>query len=140
MTEQPGRMDLLVQLIAAKVRPKLSDAVAQASMATIAAESATLRAAVDAARPARAKLQLLDKVLSAVARSAGIELATFKRMLKANGFSEADTHTIIPDRGQAPAKKEAAPAKKEAPVEPTAAVVPAEAKAGEEAGKGAGKS
>ena len=103
-------MDLLVELLLAKLHPKLSDAVAQVSMATIAAESSALRAAVDGARPARAKLQLLDKVLTAVARSAGIELANFKRLLKANGFSEADAPTIIPDRRQASAKKEAAPA------------------------------
>jgi hypothetical protein len=110
VTEQPDRMDLLVELLLAKVHPKLSLAVAQTSIDTIATESVALRAAVDAARPARAKLQLLDKVLTAVARSAGIELANFKRVLKANGFSEAEAHTIIPDRGAAPAKKEVAPA------------------------------
>lgn len=120
VTEQPDRMDLLVQLIAAKVHPKLSDAVAQASIATITAESLALRAAVDAARPARAKLQLIERVLAAVARSAGIELANFKRLLKANGFSEADAHTIIPDRGQGTAKKEAAPAPVAAPAAPPA--------------------
>ena len=141
VTEQPDRMDLLVQLIAAKVHPKLSDAVAQASMATIAAESTTLRAAVDAARPARAKLQLLERVLSAVARSAGIELANYKRMLKANGFSEADAHSIIPDRGAAPAKKDVAPAAKKeaAPVVPVVVATPGEpavVPAGEGQGKG----
>ena len=31
----------------------------------------------------------------------------FKRMLKANGFTEADAHTMIPDRSSAPARKEA---------------------------------
>ncbi|MFS8070855.1 MAG: hypothetical protein ACMG6S_31185, partial [Byssovorax sp.] len=107
VTEQPDRMDLLVQLIQANVHPKLSPAVAQASIATIASESAALRAAVEGARPARAKLQLLDRVLTAVTRSAAIELASFKRLLKANGFSEAEAHTIIPDRGAPAAKKEA---------------------------------
>ena len=53
------------------------------------------------------KLQLLDRVLLAVTRSAAIELGQLKRLLKANGFTEADAHTIIPDRSSAPAKKEA---------------------------------
>ena len=122
VTEQPDRMDLLVELINANVHPKLSLGIAQACTATIAAESALLRAAVESARPARAKLQLLDRVLTAVARSAAIEMGHFKRLLKANGFTEADVHTIIPDRSAAPAKKAAAPA----PVAPPApAAIPA---------------
>ena len=104
VNEQPDRMDLLVELLKSNVHPKLSAAVTQASIATIAAESVTLRAAVDVARPARAKLDLLDRVLMAVARSSAIEIANFKRMLKAHGFSEADAHTIIPDRSHAPGK------------------------------------
>ena len=108
VTEQPDRMDLLVELLKANVHPKLSPAVAQASIATITAESAALRAAVEGARQARTKLQLLDRVLTALARSAAIEIGNFKRLLKANGFSEADAHTIIPDRGQAAPKKAAA--------------------------------
>ena len=107
VTEQPDRMDLLVELLKAGVHPKLSAEVASACIATITAESAALRLAVDNARPARAKLQLLDRVLAAVTRSAAIELGNFKRMLKANGFTEADAHTMIPDRSSAPAKKEA---------------------------------
>ena len=107
ITEQPDRMDLLVELLKAGVHPKLSAEVASACIATITAESAALRLAVDNARPARAKLQLLDRVLAAVTRSAAIELGNFKRMLKANGFTEADAHTMIPDRSSSPARKEA---------------------------------
>ena len=111
VTEQPDRMDLLVELLKANVHPRLSPAVAQASIATITAESAALRAAVEGARQARTKLQLLDRILTALARSAAIEIGSFKRLLKANGFSEADAHTIIPDRGQtAPKKGASAPA------------------------------
>jgi hypothetical protein len=107
-TEQPDRLDLLVELLKANVHPKLSPAMAQASIMAITAESAALRVAADGARQARARLQLLDRVLTAVARSAAIEIGNFKRLLKANGFSEADAHTIIPDRGHAAPKKEAA--------------------------------
>src|SRR5512132_93013 len=117
VTEQPDRMDLLVELLKANVHPKLSAEVAKASIATITAESAALRAAVESARPARAKLQLLDRVLTAVTRSAAIELGNFKRMLKANGFTEAEAHTMIPDRSSASARKEA-PAPPAAPAPP----------------------
>ncbi len=107
VTEQPDRMDLLVELLSANVHPKLSAEVTKASLATISAESVILRAAAEGARPARTKLQLVERVLLAVTRSAAIELAQLKRLLKANGFTEADAHTIIPDRSAAPAKKEA---------------------------------
>ena len=117
VTEQPDRMELLVELLKANVHPKLSPAVAQASIATITAESAALRTAVEGARPARAKLQLLDRVLTAVTRSAAIELGHFKRMLKANGFTEAEAHTMIPDRSSSPAKK-AAPTPPATPTTP----------------------
>ena len=124
VTEQPDRMDLLVELINANVHPRLSLPVAQACTAAISAESALLRAAVESARPARAKLQLFDRVLTAVARSAAIEIGHFKRLLKANGFTEAEVHAIIPDRSAAPAKKAApapaAPA--ESPTKPDPAV------------------
>ncbi len=102
--DQPDKMDLLVELLKLNVHPKLSAAVAQACITTITAESTTLRSAVDAARPARAKLALFDRVLTAVARSAAIEISNFKRLLKANGFSEAEIHTIIPDRTPAAPK------------------------------------
>jgi len=120
VAEQPDRMDLLVELITANVHPKLSPDVAKASIATITAESKALRAAVEAARPARARIQLLERVLTAVTRSAAIEIAQFKRMLKANGFTETDAHTIIPDRSAAPAKKEAP----DAPSPPATAAAP----------------
>jgi hypothetical protein len=56
---------------------------------------------------AQAAATPLLAVLTAVTRSAAIELGHFKRMLKANGFTEAEAHTMIPDRGSAPARKEA---------------------------------
>jgi len=68
----------------------------------------------------------LERVLTAVTRSAAIEIAQFKRMLKAHGFTETDAHTIIPDRSSAPAKKEA-PAAPSPPATATTPVVSASA-------------
>src|SRR5512132_481911 len=89
VAEQPDRMDLLVELLSANVHPKLSPDVTKASIAAITAESSLLRAAVEDARPARAKLQLYERVLTAITRSAAIELAQLERLLEANGFTEA---------------------------------------------------
>jgi len=105
VNEQPDRMELLVELLMANVHPKVTVDVAKASLATISAEIGLLRTAVDAARPIRAKIQLLERVLLAVTRSAAIELGQLKRLLKGNGFTEADVHTIIPGHSSAPAKK-----------------------------------
>lgn len=110
VSEQPGRMDLLVELLKAKVHPKLTDAVRLASIDVIIAEATSLRSAVAAASEIETKLLLLDRMARAVATAAAIELANYKRLLKANGFSEADTHTIIPDHGSSGAKAAKPPA------------------------------
>ncbi|MFT3765549.1 MAG: hypothetical protein QM820_08550 [Minicystis sp.] len=114
VAEQPDRMDLLVELLKAGVHPTLPPAVAQSAANTIQAEGDTLRQAVKAAQGPRTKVTLLERVNQAVARSAALKLAGFKRVLKAAGFSEAEIHTVIPDRGKP------APAKKQAPQTPAA--------------------
>ena len=110
VAEQPGRMDLLVELLKAKVHPKLSDAVRLASIEVVTAEAAALRTAVAAASEIETKLLLLDRMARAVATAAAIELANYKRQLKSHGFSEADAHTIIPDHGGASPKATKPPA------------------------------
>ena len=87
VAEQPDRMDLLVELLSANVHPKLSPDVAKASIATISAESSLLRAAVEDARPARAKLQLYERVLTAITRSAAIELAQLNEIEETSGLA-----------------------------------------------------
>lgn len=87
--------------------PKLPAADAQQAIDNIKAEATDLRMAVEAARAPRAKVLLMERVIQAISRAAAIELSNFKRLLKANGFSEAEIHTVIPDRSSAPAKKPA---------------------------------
>lgn len=105
VTEQPDRMDLLVELLAAGVHPKLPADTASAVANDVRDAAASLRAAVDAARGPRTKLKLLERVKEAVGRSAAIELSHFKRILKAQGFSEAEIHSVIPDRSRPTPKK-----------------------------------
>jgi hypothetical protein len=106
VSEQPDKMLLFVDLLRANLHPRLSKADADAAASTVEAEAAVLRAAVDAAQGPRTKLHLLERVYRSLAHVAALQLAAYKRMLKASGFSEADVHQIIPDRPR-PGSKDA---------------------------------
>lgn len=96
--EQPDRMDLLAELLEAGVHPRLDRAVAGERAKAVRGESALLRAAHDASRGPRLRLRLLDRVRTALGRSAQMELAHTKRRFRAEGYSEAEIHDVIPDR------------------------------------------
>ncbi|MBK9263276.1 MAG: hypothetical protein IPM54_26170 [Polyangiaceae bacterium] len=100
--EQPDRMDILVQLLQAGLHPKLSKPTADACAAEVASEANALRNAVDAVRKPAAKVKVLSRVRTALARVVHTELSNLKRLYKVSGFSEAEIHTVIPDR---PVKK-----------------------------------
>jgi hypothetical protein len=104
VAEQPDKMVLFVELLRAGIHPKLPKADADKAADSVEAEAAVLRAAVDAAQGPNTKLQLLERVYTALARIGALQLAAYKRLLKANGFSEADIHAIIPDRGRSEPK------------------------------------
>ncbi len=105
VTEQPDKMDLLMFLLKAGVHPKLSPEAAETAVQELAPATEALRAAVNAARGPRTKVLLFERIKMAVARSAAIELANFKRLLKSHGFSEAEIHSVIPDRSSTPKKR-----------------------------------
>lgn len=98
VAEQPERMRLLVGVLRRYAHPRLDRAVATEAADAIERAAAKLGAAVDAARAPRTLLQLLERTRTALARTTAIELADFKRFLKASGMSEAEVHTVIPDR------------------------------------------
>jgi hypothetical protein len=95
--DQPNLMLLLAELQEANLSPKLS-AKAPARAAALRESAAKLGAAVDAARQPRATVKLYDRMLTAIARSAHVELARLKRYWKSEGISESDIHAVIPDR------------------------------------------
>jgi hypothetical protein len=95
--EQPNLMLLLAELLESNLSPKLSANVG-ARVTAIRDAAARLGAAVEAARKPRSTVKLYDRMLTAVARSAHVELARLKRYWKSEGISEADIHTVIPDR------------------------------------------
>ena len=109
--EQPDRMDLLAELLEAGVHPRLDRAVAGERAKAIRTEAALLRTAHDASRGPRLRMRLLERVRTALGRAAQMELAHLKRRFRAEGFSEAEIHGVIPDRPrpQTATEQESAP-------------------------------
>lgn len=102
--EQPERMELLAELLEANLHPKIDPQVAAKYAAEVRAEAARLQKVVEPARAGRARVELLGRVKTALARSAHMELAAVKRLYKAEGFTEAEIHSVIPDRGRSTPK------------------------------------
>jgi 3-oxoacyl-(acyl-carrier-protein) synthase len=96
--EQPHRMDLLAGLLKARIISKLSEEECEAYATRVLELAAPLRQAVNAAAAPRVRVALLQREKTALARAAQMELAHLKRLYKSEGFSEADIHSVIPDR------------------------------------------
>lgn len=114
---QPDRMEVLAELLNAGLHPKLPKDDAAAAAAEVTTSGTTLRIAVEAASKPVAKLGVLERIHTTIARVAQLELSNLKRLYKANGFTEVEVHAIIPDRPAARAEK-AAPAPAPAPAVP----------------------
>ncbi len=96
--EQPERMKLLAELLEAGLITKLESAAAAEYAAPILATADDYQQKLDAVRGPRARVSLLDRVRTALARGAQRELSRLKRIYLANDLSEADIHKVIPDR------------------------------------------
>jgi hypothetical protein len=102
--EQPERMELLAELLELRIHPRLDEARARALASEVRESAAALRALVTETRPLRARAVLAQRMETAIARSAQATLARLKRIWKAAGRSEAEIHTVIPDRPAATKK------------------------------------
>lgn len=60
---------------------------------------------MDAAEEAMLEVELHDQVGHAISRSAAMALARLKKLYKAEGFSEAEIHEVIPSRARTTPKK-----------------------------------
>ncbi len=107
--EQPTRMEVLVKLLRSGVHPKLPADVAEEAASEIEASAAALRDAAEAIRGPRTRVRLLEATMTALARSAAIELSRMKRSLLVEGLTQAQIHEVIPDRSR-PKPKTPAPA------------------------------
>ena len=96
--EQPDRMDLLADLLEMNLISKLDPATLADMVKRVRGESAAYRKVVDGFVQPRVRLQQLQRAKGAIAQSGQMELAHLKRLYKAQGFTEADIHSVIPDR------------------------------------------
>jgi hypothetical protein len=95
---QPIRMELLAKLYDRALHPKLTEAQCQGYSQRIREAAAELKADIDAAAGPAAHIVLLERVRTSLGRVAQFELANLKRLFKIDGMTEAQIHTIIPDR------------------------------------------
>ena len=122
-------MDLLAELLEASLHPRLPAAQAKAHAKEVRANAKVLRAAVDLARPARGRVELLDRVRRAIATSAQVELSSLKRLYKVERFSEPDIHAVIPDRPPTTKRTAPTPPANDVPGQPSSGSPPAPAPA-----------
>lgn len=106
---QPGRMDLLAELLEANLHPRLPPEKAKAHAEAIRASAKALSDAVTAAAEPTARVELLTRIRRALASNAQAELAALKRVYRAERLSEADIHAVIPDRPAGARKPPQAP-------------------------------
>lgn len=118
--DQPQRMELLARLLERKLHPKLTAEQCTAYAQRIRDAASALAVDVEAVRLPIAQVKLLERLRTALGRTAQFDLGALKRDYKNAGMTEAQIHAIIPDRPTAPKKKPAkadpaATAKKEPP-------------------------
>ncbi len=95
---QPARMELLARLYEKRIHPKLNPDQCLTYAKRVRDAAAALKQDLDAASPVMIHVAQLERVRSALGRVAQAELVNLKRMYKVDGLSEAEIHTIIPDR------------------------------------------
>jgi hypothetical protein len=99
--EQPVRMDLLAELLEMGVISKLDTPTATSMAAAVRAEAAAYRKVVAEVAVPLGRVRLLERVRTALGKSAQMELVHLKRLYKTAGFSEAEIHGVIPDHPRA---------------------------------------
>ena len=108
-TEQPDRMALLADLLTSGIHPRLDRDKAQAFALEVRNDAEALRAKAEVVRPLRVRIALATKMQQAIARAAQSSLGALKRSWKADGKSEVEIHTVIPDRHRTTTKPPPAP-------------------------------
>ncbi|MCC6559615.1 MAG: hypothetical protein IT372_42405 [Polyangiaceae bacterium] len=98
LESKPERMAILAQLLTSGLHSKLPLQKAQDAAAEVTAAAGALRAAIEAARAPAAREEMFDRITTAVAQSTALEISSVKRVYKSHRFSEAEIHTVIPDR------------------------------------------
>jgi len=102
--EEPDMLELLAELIALPLNPKLTAEQKTRWQAEVKAEATALRTPVVARAPLLTRLGFLNKVLQAVGKTVQMRLAMLKRDLKNESLTEQQIHEIIPDASKPKAK------------------------------------
>jgi hypothetical protein len=103
--EQPHRMELLAQLLEMNVLARLPAEQAKSMAARLRDSAAAYGKVLEPVATPRTRVDMLGRASTALAHASQIALAQLKRLYRAEGFTEAEIHTVIPDR---PRKKASA--------------------------------
>jgi hypothetical protein len=96
--EQPHRMELLAQLLEMNVLTRLPTEQAKSMAARLRESAAAYRQVLEPVAAPRTRVDMLGRASTALAHSSQIALSQLKRLYRGEGFSEAEIHTVIPDR------------------------------------------
>lgn len=96
--EQPDRMELLAQLIEMNMIKRLTPEQCKSFAQRIRDEAVAYRKVLAQISGPRARVQMFDRATTALAQSSQMALSHLKRLYRAEGFTEAEIHTVIPDR------------------------------------------
>jgi hypothetical protein len=118
--DQPAAMEVFATLLESGLETRVPAEKRAAWAAQVRESSTALGSAIDAATPLRTRRRVMTGVAEAIARTGQKELVKLKRQLLVDGMSEADIHTIIPDRPRPRPAPPAPPAPPTSPEQPTA--------------------
>ena len=102
-------MDLLAQLIEMNMIKRLTPEQCKSFAQRVRDEAAAYRKVLGQVASPRARVQMFDRATTALAHSSQMALSQLKRLYRAEGFSEAEIHTVIPDRPRKKASSAAPP-------------------------------
>lgn len=108
--EQPARMEVLARLFESGVHPRLDPNLATRFATELRSEAETLASAVAQLTMPAAQMKSLGRVRTSLGRATQSELVNLKRHWRANGQTEAEIHSVIPDRGRETPKRAVEPA------------------------------
>jgi len=113
--EQPDRMDLLAHLLEMNMIKRLTPEQCTSFAQRVRDEATAYRKVLVQVAGPRARVQMFDRAATALAHSAQMALSQLKRLYRAEGFSEAEIHTVIPDRPRKKASSATPPSPAPAP-------------------------
>jgi hypothetical protein len=96
--EQPDRMELLAELLEMNIIGRIPPDEMKVYAQQVRDEAAAYRKLLAQVTVPRTRLQLLERARVALAHAAQMELVNLKRLYRTAGFSEAEIHSVIPDR------------------------------------------